>query len=246
MKNKLHSLLVLIASSAVSSAAIVSYPILNTTLTTQGGGAGDDLESVTTPISASPNHTWIDNDSGGPTFSPNVYFGGSITFAPDTNGGEWGSGVNYILRIGGSNVVTLKAGAGTNGWRFEGDSSGSTIAGYPRATSFDFVIKLEDTQWNTAVAKIFLGANANNATEGTADYTVNVTGRTTSPIDTILFDSYTANWTGASATSLATLNYAFSSTEWTPVSAVPEPSQYAAILAVLALAFGYIRKRNRK
>lgn len=247
MKNRLHTLLILIASSAASSGAVVSYPTLNTTLTTQGGLGADDTETVTSAISVAPNHTWIDNNSGGPPYSPDVYFGGNISFTPETNNGsEWGSGINFDLRIGGSTVITLNAGSGTNGWRFLGDSSGGTIAGYARANTFDFVIRVEDGQWNTAVAKIYLGANANNATEGTPDYTVNVSNRVSSPIDTIVFSSYTSEWTGGTATSMATLNYAFSATEWTPVSAVPEPSQYAAILGILAVALGLYRRKLLK
>lgn len=244
MKNKLYTILILIASSAAATAAVVSYPTLNTSLVTYGGVEGRDTKSVSVPISTSPDHTWIDPNVDNPALMrPSVYFGGSISFSP-ADGGSWASSVSYALQIGGTNVVTLTSGLSVDGWRFSGDSTTRDIEGYPRANSFDFVIKIEDAGWNSARAKIFLGENANSATEGTEDYIVNVTNRTSAPIDNILFTSMTESWASADTSSIATLNYAFSSTEWTPVSAVPEPSHYAAILAVAALAYGYVRRRK--
>lgn len=228
----------LLGAATAASAQLVTYPSLNVNFTIPGSTASS-LSTGDVAISLAPDHRYIDPDSGTPAASAARYYGGTIAFAPSSN--EWGSQATLRIQSAGDDVV-FTAGGGENFWRVFGSSSSATTT-LPRGSTFDFVIKLEDTAWNTTAIKVFLGANANTLAEGAADYTVNINNlNAASPLTSLGLTLTHENWDSAAA-SLTTSNM-FSATEWTPVSAVPEPSAYALLAGVAALGFALRRRRS--
>lgn len=214
-----------------ATAAIVTYPSLNVT---QSPGVSATIS--TGPVAIDAAHVYTDPDSGA-TASATRYYGGTIDFS--ATGSEWGWRSQIILDGPANPSLDLEAGGGQTNWRLTG-ISGSVTDLSPAASTFDYVIKISDLDWNTSQVSIFIGAAANTVSEGspTGSYVI-----ANSPLvfSTIEVKSFRDSWGDAST--LVTSNM-FSSTEWTPVSAIPEPSTYAALAGALALGLVAYRRRR--
>ncbi|VGO17219.1 hypothetical protein PDESU_05815 [Pontiella desulfatans] len=120
------------------------------------------------------------------------------------------------------NVVSLGNQRGNANWGYWVGAAGTQINLTPLAGGdLDFVIKLSNDAWNKGFAEIFIGANATNATEGTADVTVsNLVVSFT--VDKILVEQEYNSAGGAASITNFTV-----SDEWvtpsTPVDPDPEP-----------------------
>lgn len=221
-----------LAAATSLPAALITYTDL---------AATSNGQAVSVAFDAS--HQFLDPDSGTPAAGA-MYYGGSISFP--TN--DWGiQGGLYLTQAG---VASAENAYGLRFYVNEGP--GSQVHARSNAAqqqdslgagplTLDVVIKLTDLVWNTAQADVFLGANANNATEGTPDFSIQVNNLTgANPLAG--FEIRKDQWNpvgGFSATRL------FSATEWTPLSSVPEPTTTALGAGAAALAIAAALRRRR-
>lgn len=233
-----------LCGAGTAAAAFVTYPDLNVNFV---GSASANLTTGPVALSLSPDHRFVDPNAGTGQVSANRYYGGTILWNGGASANEWGA-TGRISFLGGPNQVAFRVGDGSQVWRFDSNWYGGgqlPATNLPFSSSnFDFVFKFEDTAWNTAVLKLFVGANANTLTEGTADYVTIEMGdwsgaNALNAISASL--SQTAGYTDTA--SLQIVNF-FSSSEWTPVSAVPEPATLT-LLAGVAAALLVGRRRFR-
>lgn len=219
--------------AAPAGAAVTTYPGLNATLTSPSQTATNLAHGPVT-LDASTGQ-FIDPNDGSADPSLTRYIGGTLTYTPNSN--EWGSGGHLrLVRSDGNETLRFGKDEGGTAWTLVGNSS-TFNTGITASGAVDFVLRIRDVAWNVAAIDLFLGANANAATEGTPDGTVQLINATsTSFIQDLKLTFTTQNWaTGESGITLAN---AFSADVWTPVgSIVPEPASVALLGfgAVLAL-----------
>ncbi|MDX2111986.1 MAG: PEP-CTERM sorting domain-containing protein [Verrucomicrobiota bacterium] len=226
---KIPSILLILAAVPFVNGAVVTYPSLN--------GILDNSGTQTGPVSIDAAHRFVDPDSGTPVAGIERYYGGTINLDVTT---DWGiEGEVTFFRSDASEAFKLRLNEGGGStWQLSRGGASANL-GIGGNTSFDYVIKVSDKDWNLVNVDIFLNANANNVTEGTPDFTIDTAVGST-PLDAIAFKR-----TGWGNNGAFTLANSFSSTVWTPVSSVvPEPSTYAALAGLAILGFTWYRRQK--
>ncbi len=229
--------LVLALTAFRAQAAVVLYPAFTTNVVFPGSAANSLL--ISNSVSIVPDHRYIDPDIGTPDSAASRYFGGSVDFS--SVGDEWGAAATFTIGGAGEDAV-FRAGGGVTNWVVSGSASAATTP-LNRSSAFDFVIKLEDTAWNNTAIKLFLGTNANAATEGTADFTVNINNANSSnPLNFLSWSFTHESWNTEPAT--LDIDNIFSATDWTPVSAIPEPGTVMLLSSGLGILLWAQRRRR--
>lgn len=229
------SVCVVAAGASALSAAVVNYPALDASFSAPGSQA---VSTVAGPVTLDVDAgRFTDPDTGTASASATRYYGGIISYSPNTDA-QWGGGIDLLLTREDNATVRFGKGLGGTTWTINGSSS-SYNSGIAATGEMPFVIKVVDIPWNVAEAKLFLGANATAMTEGTPDGSVNVINATASGFIRDARVTFVAeNW--ASGASSGSIQGFFSATEWQP-AVVPEPH----LLGVVG-ASGLLMLRRRK
>lgn len=229
----------LTAGSLTSSAAIVLYPELTTSLTGQGSTSG--------LVALDAAHRFTDPDAGTPVAGLDRFYGGTIQVSQMDWGIEGGlfffkstfdnTGDSYDgNRMG----WRLYLGEGTNStWAINTNASQSHNSGVPGTTALDFVFRVRDNDWNTAMLDIYLGSKALSATEPLApDASIGINNlQAASPLSQLQFRKQ--GWGSAGTFTLANV---FSSDSWSPVTPVPEPAHLVGLVGLAALMLVWVRR----
>jgi|GEM_PF-3918045 len=237
-----------ICSFSSAKAQVVLLGGLDQSYTTANASTSVNLDAL------SAGWAGIANGAAGP-YQP-AYFGGRINFSQGDQGYLTAAAVLSFLTNNSpvyADNVTLNTNAVGNysdltgkSWNFQNgnnaiapvNSYGNT--GVPIDGTFDFVVGYTQTGPYNASISLWLGANADAATQGAPDITNLFGSGAISPVNTIGL-AYTANVNGQS---FLTTSNMFSADVWTPVSAVPEPSACSMLMLLGGLgALALLRRR---
>lgn len=141
----------LLATLIPVRAQIATYSSLNVNYVAPPSTA-TNLTTGPVAISTSPDHRFTDPNVESPSLAASRYYGGTVNWTGSVS--TFGSLAR--LNLGGTGpFIYFEVGGGTNNWRLRNannETAGTTLPF--SGSTFDFVIKVEHTAWNTAVAKL--------------------------------------------------------------------------------------------